>query len=230
MARKVIFGDCFEVLDTIESNSVDLVLTDPPYGVTEEEWDRVDIIPYTTKWLIKVYDKVKEGRYILIFWSVKYMKQFYNVVDLIRGVVVDCRMYYPIIWHHRNTMFAIPKFMRNYTYTPIFVLSKGSGFILEKQLENRPFSVCDTVLEYSAVCHEKLHVCQKPVDLLKELINRFSFEGETVLDPFAGSGSTGVACIKTGRDYILIEKNMEYYNVILKRLEKVNGNGDLAVF
>jgi site-specific DNA-methyltransferase (adenine-specific) len=227
---KVINGDCFEVLDTIDSNSVDLVLTDPPYGVIEEEWDRIDIIPYTTKWLVKVYDKIKEGRYILIFWSVKYMRQFYDVVDEVNKIVGNCRMYYPIIWHHRNTMFAIPKFMRNYTYTPVFVLSKGSGFVEEKQKENCPFSVCDTVFDTSAVCHDKLHCCQKPIELLTKLINRFSYSGEIVLDPFAGSGSTGVACIKTNRDYILIEKDISYYNTIVKRLEGVKVNANLGMF
>ncbi len=66
---------------------------------------------------------------------------------------------------------------------------------------------------------EKLHTTQKPVELFEWLIKTYTNEGETVLDPFGGSGTTGVACLNTNRNFILIEKEQKYYDIILERLK-----------
>ena len=79
-----------------------------------------------------------------------------------------------------------------------------------------------TLLKYMKVRNESQHPTQKPVALFEYLIKTYTNEGNLVLDNTAGSGTTGVACQNTNRDYILIEKEEEYYNVILDRLEGEN--------
>ena len=73
------------------------------------------------------------------------------------------------------------------------------------------------VLEFNNP-RNKLHPTEKPVELMEIMINNSTKEGEVVLDPFAGSGTTGLACKNTGRNYILMEKEQEYIDIINKRL------------
>ena len=76
------------------------------------------------------------------------------------------------------------------------------------------------VFEYSKTRNE-LHPTQKPVDMTEYMLSKFSDEGDVILDPFMGSGTTGVACINTNRKFIGIELDKEYFNIAKKRIERI---------
>jgi site-specific DNA-methyltransferase (adenine-specific) len=204
--NKVIQGDCLEVMKGIPDKSVDMILTDPPYGIgiskkntlsikgvsdktrefTEMKWD--SFIP--TK---EYFDEIIRISKNQIIWGGNYFAHllpptscylvWWKKDGLPRGTFADCEL----AW----TSFKQPAQVYN---------SRWHGFIRDSK-EDR----------YS-------HPTQKAQDVMQWCIENFSKEDNIILDPFAGSGTTGVACKNTNRNYILIEKEPEYVEIINKRL------------
>ena len=206
--NQVICGDCLEVMKDIPDNSIDLILTDPPYGIgiakkntlsikgasdktrefTEMKWD--GFIP--TK---EYFDEIIRISKNQIIWGGNYFAHllpptscylvWWKKDGLPRGTFADCE----IAW----TSFKKPSQVYN---------SRWHGFIRDSK-EQRV-----------------AHPTQKALDVFNWCVEQFSVARETILDPFAGSGTTGVACKNLDRNYILIEKELEYIEIINKRLEQ----------
>lgn len=236
---KLIQGDCLEEMRKLaeEGVKVDLVLTDPPYGTTACKWDNV--IPFDEMW-----DCIKKIRYddtpILLFGNepfssylrmsniteYKYDWKWDKVVgtNFVRCNNMPLKIYEDIMVFYKKSG----------KYTPLRIkrekpLKRGAskssvknhGASWKGNLSSH-YKYPTNKLEYNRCSNELnsrylLHPTQKPVKLLEYLIKTYTKEDEIVLDFTMGSGSTGVACLQTNRNFIGIELDEEYYNIAKSR-------------
>ena len=228
---KLILGDCLEKLKDIPDNSVDLVLTDPPYGTTACKWDTV--IPFAPMWeQIKRVRKertacvlfgsepfssalrmsnIKEFKYDWI-WNKKSVSnpQLAKIQALKAHEVISCfgeksPIYYPQGLKKLATPTGRQGKMKNLKH-----ISKRSDYL--QTHTNYPKSVIEFSVERGK------HPTQKPVALLEYLIKTYTLEGQTVLDFTMGSGSTGVAAKNLNRSFIGIERDPEYFKIAEARI------------
>ena len=231
MSNKVILGDCYEILKTINDNSIDLILTDPPYNISRPsnftknsdnkkfnnisidfgDWDQVEIDIESL--MIEFKRVLKPGGTIIIFydiWKCNSLKAIAEKLGLKQPRVCQ--------WVKTNPVPINSK--KNYLSNGIeffftFVKGKNATFnsSYDKGIYNFP------------LCHgneRTEHPTQKPLSLIKSLIEKHSKEGDVILDPFGGSGTTAIASIETNRRYFLIEKENNYYNITISRIEQSN--------
>jgi DNA modification methylase len=237
MKRKLMFGDCLERMKEIPDKSVDMVLTDPPYGTTACKWDTV--IDFKLMWT-QLKRITKDNGAICLFgnepfssalrmsnikmfkydwiWNKKLASNIfqakYQPLRIYEIVSVFCKsktIYYP----QKTDLHKIRKYKDKYGGGEAFN-KKGTGEVIHKTSGKFPVSI----LEHSnAVQKGKVHPTQKPVSLLEYLIKTYTLESETVLDFTMGSGSTGVACKNLKRNFIGIEKDKEYFRIAKQRIE-----------
>ena len=227
---QLLHGDCLELMKTIPSGSVDMILQDPPYNTTacKWEWDIMTKIeefwaewrriikpngaivmtasqPFTTRLIASNY---KDFKYCWV-WHKK------------TSANVGAARFQPLKTHEDLIVF-------NGKYKPQMVIGKkrmkggkvnggvANGSLPAKYYESDtyyPTSIIDIKTERG------LHPTQKPVALMEYLIKTYTNEGDTVFDGFVGSGTTGVACKNLGRKFIGIELDEHYFNVAKQRIE-----------
>lgn len=221
-------GDCLELMKGIPDGSVDMVLCDLPYGTTQNKWDAV--IPFEALW--SEYRRVCKGAIVLTaaqpFTSVLVMSnpaQFkYQWVwekSSVTGHLNAHRM--PMRKHEDVLVFAkgsapyIPqglvpyqKMKRRGNNGSNFGVSGAENF---QEFTNYPRSIIQFNNDPKPV-----HPTQKPIALMEYLIRTYTHEGMTVLDNCMGSGTTGVACVNTGRNFIGIEMDSGYFEIAQKRI------------
>lgn len=252
---ELMHGNCLELMQTIPTGAVDMILCDLPYEVLHKDnpnaqWDR--LIPFEPLW--EQYNRViKKNGAIVLFGQGMFTAQLmmsnpkmwrYNLVwDKCRatGFLNANRM--PLRYHEDILVFykALP------TYHPQMEElngrernhPQGRGNHKEKnQCYGKVNRINPTyedkkhprsIIKIRAVhCSEgQSHPTQKPVALLEYLIKTYTDEGQLVLDNTMGSGSTGVACVNTNRDFIGIELNEEYFKVAEKRIEQAQLTKDI---
>ena len=238
MTKTLIQGDCLVEMKNIPDKSIDMILTDLPYGVTaRNKWDVV--IPFDKLWT--EYNRViKDNGAIVLF------AQGMFTAELMQSNPKMWR--YNLIWQktqptgflnaHKMPLRAHEDICIFYKKLPTYnpqktdghkrkTASRGSASTLNyhetgantyDSTERFPTSVWTFKKD---IQKSALHPTQKPVVLLKELILTYTNEGDTVLDSCMGSGSTGIACIETERNFIGIENDKQYFNIAAKRLEKL---------
>lgn len=228
-------------LEYREGERVDLVLSDPPYGTTRCKWD--SIIQIDDMWDL-IHRTIKEDGAIVLFGGEPFS-------SLVR--VNNIAQYkYDWVWEKPHTgqlnakrmpLKNIENIMVFYEFQPTYnpQFEHGEPYAIErkgyrgsecygKQRDHSTISdgrrYPRQVLKYK---HDKnrIHPTQKPVELLEYLIKTYTNPGDTVFDFAMGSGSTGVACINTGRKFIGIEKNDEYYEVAKNRIQHAQSNKQL---
>lgn len=233
-------GDCLVEMNKIADKSVDLILTDPPYGTTACKWDSV--IPFDKMWehLNRI---IKDNGAIVLFGSepfssylrVSNIKQFkYDWIwrksrptgglHAKKRPMLDIET---ISVFYRFQCFYSPQGVSdcNIVHKNTDGRKKGSGV---RGADRKNDSYIQTkkdyprrVLDFSSPHNVgSFHPTQKPVALLEYLIKTYTLEKETVLDFTMGSGSTGVACINTNRQFIGIEKDDKYFEIAKKRIEE----------
>lgn len=233
---QIIHGDCLEEMKKIPDGSIDLVLTDPPYGTTACKWDTC--IPFELMWeQLKRVNK-KSGAIVLFgsqpFTSALVMsnpKMFkYDLIwdkELATGFLNANRM--PLRNHEEVLVF----YKNQPTYNPQKIIgeknhSRGKNKCKTNNLYGyhkiaednftelkHPKSVLNIRKEHPS---KTIHPTQKPVALLEYLIKTYTNEGETVLDFTMGSGTTGVACKNLNRNFIGIELDKEYFEIAKARI------------
>lgn len=244
MSTHLYQGDCLEVMKQIPDKSIDMVLCDLPYGTTACKWDIT--LPFNKIW--ENYNRVcKDNAAILLFATepfTSYMilsnlknyrqkltwlktrptnmfnakKQFMNWTEDIVVFYQKLPTYNPVM--RTDGKFSGEKIQRNNTNRKqgVFVTTGEKAGYIHKS--NNGLFYPKSVLEFSNVNGNKnQHPTQKPVPLLEYLIKTYTNEGETVLDNCMGSGSTGVACVNTNRDFIGIELDENYFNIAKQRVE-----------
>ena len=233
-------GDCLERMKEIPDGSVDLVLTDPPYGTTACKWDSV--IPLEPMW--KELKRItKSNSAIVLFGSQPFTSKL---------VLSNFEMFkYNLIWK-KNTctgfMQAKTKPLKSYediavfgdfklaaqyfkgTYNPQGIESVGEVTYSNKRKEdhitgNRKENTAQSnkgypkdILEFNSES-KTVHPTQKPVALMEYLMKTYSNEGDVVLDFTLGSGTTGVACVNTNRKFIGIEQDEGYFKIAQDRIQ-----------
>lgn len=214
--------DCMEIMKHLPDNIFDLVVTDPPYeiatrgaGIYKQDDKRyvqeLDVMSngFSEEVLDQLCRLMKKIN-IYIFCSQK------QIIPLLTYFVVNCGCNYNIItWHKTNPIPACGnKYLTDTEYI-LFFREKGvrvyGTYETKKTWYATPLNQGDKK-KYN-------HPTIKPVDILQNLIVNSSKEGEVVFDPFMGSGSTGVACKKTNRDFVGIEIDKTYYDIAVERIE-----------
>jgi len=227
MQSQIILGDCFQELLKIPSKSVDLILTDPPYQISRKsnftnnsdnkkfnnislefgDWDKDEL---DIENLFKEFTRVlKVGGSLIIFydiWKSKDLLQMANKYGLQQPRVCQ--------WVKTNPVPVNSK--SNY-------LSNAIEFFFTFVKKGKPTfkSKYDKGIYEYPICHGKertIHPTQKPLSLIKDILEKHSNENDVVLDCFAGSGTIGVACKELKRNYILIEMGSDYYDIIMSRM------------
>ena len=205
-------GDCLELMKEIQDNSIDMILTDPPYGMNFQSHRRKNI-----------YEKIKNDE------NLEFLNNFFQECN--RVLKKDSALYVFCSWHNVDKFKK--EFEKYFKLKNILVWVKnnhGSGdlqasyapkyeFILYGNKGRRKFENGrkEDVLFYNKTKNE-LHPTQNPVDLLEFLINNSSKENDNILDAFMGSGSTGVACQNTNRNFIGFELDEHYFQIAKERL------------
>ena len=227
---KLAQGDCLKVMSRIPDGSVDMILCDLPYGITAYKWDTV--IPFEPLWA--QYKRIiKANGVIVLFGNQPF------TTDLISSN----RKWFKYCWvwdKHIPRSFQVAKYRPMSRHEDIIVFADGkSNYYPIMVKRDKPVTVKnyskqnknservytythrnpDTIIQGLWEANGgKQHPTQKPVALLEYLIRTYTNEGETVLDNCMGSGSTGVACINTGRDFIGIELDEGYFKIAKQRL------------
>lgn len=232
---KLYRGDCLSILDKIKDKSITLVLTDPPYW--HNKGHSLPTISEHTKLKTNLY--LAEGDMMSKFssFSPKKIKLFLNKLAS-KMKLMNCYFFCNDSqiatygkWAEKNGFHFCVLAWRK----PLSVINRNRfsqnieflcriydfGTALNK-LEDT--SLYDRVLTDAPVVGcEKLHPTQKPISICKKIIELSSKEGDIVLDPFMGSGSTGVACTHLNRKFIGIEMEKKYFKIACDRIEKSKG-------
>ena len=238
----LLFGDCLERMKSIPDASVDLILTDPPYGTTACKWDSVIDLEAMWKELKRIIkpngacvlfgsepfssalrmSNIKQYKYDWV-WVKNVSTNFLHAkrqplrnTENIHVFYKKCGKYYPI---------------KSTGHMPTQSAKGCSNGVLYHGKNTRNYSGGETTrypkttIEFDVVdLKNRLHPTQKPVALLEYLIKTYTQEGETVLDFTMGSGSAIVACLNTNRKFIGVEMNEEYFNIAKERIEKALNN------
>lgn len=234
-------GDCLELMKDIPDESIDMILCDLPYGTTACKWDIV--IPFDKLW--EQYNRIiKDNGAIVLFGKQPFTSKL--IVSNIKGFK------YVLVWvkdNHDNPLMTKKRFLnitedicvfykKQCEYNPQGVIEinkmtkQGRGESLS-QKNKRKSEYLQSYTNYPKNILKfkrdlpNIHPTQKPVALLEYLIKTYTNEGATVLDNCMGSGSTGVACINTDRNFIGIELDEKYFNIAKERIEKCNKWEDL---
>ena len=195
-------GDCLEILPTLEAGSVDAVITDPPYGIDEsgrKNQTRSNLAP------VRDYGDYR--------WDAKLPRRYIEaLLQTGQDQVIFGGNFYAdwlppssswIVWDKDNSgdfadcelaWTSHKKAVRKFVW-------RWNGFIKEQP-------------------EQRYHPTQKPLALMKWVIANYTSEGTTILDPFMGSGTTGVACVQTGRNFIGIEIDPGYFEIAKRRIEE----------
>jgi len=238
--NKIHKGDCLEILKQIEDNSIDCVIVDPPYNISKEndnrdrsklnspimrresplkydfgEWDnktREDFLEFTRAWLFQCCRVLKDGGTIISFFN----KEDISFLGW-EGKKEGIRTRTIFTWCKSN---PVPSFRKvNYLSATeyLWIGSKGTkawtfNFKMQKEMKN--FMITANGSSYK----ETKHPTEKPLSLIKYLIEIHSNKDNLILDCFMGSGTTALACKQLGRNFIGIEAIKEYIDMANKRL------------
>ena len=245
--NQVIQGDCLDVMKQIPDKSIDMILCDLPYGTTACKWDT--IIPFEPLW--EQYKRIiKDNGAIVLTASQPFtsalvmsnpdMFKYEWIWEKAVGSNFATLKYMPMKEHENILVFGKGRTI----YNPQMQERKGSGkarsMYTYKSNTVSGDAISNMVTNRSGEKYDEnkrnpssvqffnnredtrgLHPTQKPVALFEYLIKTYTNEGDLVLDNCAGSGTTGVACKNLGRNYILIEKEQEYIDIINKRIASV---------
>lgn len=236
---ELIQGDCLEVMKNIPSASVDMILCDLPYGTTRNKWD-------TCLNLGKLWEQykriIKDNGVVCLFSQMPFsatlvtsnpeMFRYEWIVekDNATGFLNANRM--PMKAHENILVF----YKKLPTYNP--QMGRGKPYVRGKNRDTSSYGSFSSPEKVNAegtryprdVIYARwgsfiktLHPTQKPVPLLEYLIKTYTNEGDTVLDNCMGSGSTGVACVNTKRDFIGVELDENYFDIARRRINDTTG-------
>lgn len=236
---RMLLGDCMEILPTLPDGCVDLVLCDLPYGTTACKWDSV--IPFEPLW--REYKRVCKPNAAIVLTA---SQPFTSALVMSNPKMFRVEW----IWQkNAGSNFGTVKLqpMKEHESVLVFSAAKSAYFPQMQDRAESGKSRVKTVVNYASKSDHHtmdkaiaatrpelrypssvqkfnrergLHPTQKPVALMEYLIRTYTNEGDTVLDNTMGSGTTGVAAVNTGRDFIGIEKDSGYFEIACERVHR----------
>lgn len=212
----IFHGNCIEFIKTIEDKSIDCLITDPPYGVDiqfgaydnqlsrkiENDGNIDDALLLLDTMLLEVKSKLKDNAHIYIFCNWKIYPQFNAIISK------HFQIKNLIIWD--KLFMGMGDLKGNYSSSYEMIIFAGGN----REFLSRPKNIIQCRFN-----DERFHNTQKPVDLIKQLIENSTNVNETIFDPFLGSGSTVIAANQLKRNFIGCEIDEQNYKITLKRLE-----------
>ena len=251
MKHTLINKDVLEALKEIPDESVDMVLTDPPYMISKEitisrsgnykykgndisndfgEWDKVwedagEYIEWSKKWWKECIRVLKPYHHFLFFFDKAKVSYAWDFMAQ-NGMLPRS----PIFWKKTN---PVPRARKVDFMISIEEMLWFTKTRIKQDYFNWGNGMSSDCFEGPIVGHttkedgERIHPTQKPVAMMEWLIKYLSNEGDTVLDCFAGSGTTGIATLRLGRNFTGIEKDITFFEAMRKRLDKYNGQKEL---
>jgi len=233
-------GDCLEKMKEIPDGSVGMVMCDLPYGTTQNKWDSV--IPLEPLW--REYRRVCKPSAAIVLTA-------QTPFDKVLGCSNLAMLRYEWLWEknkatgHLNAkkqpMRAHENVLVFYDEFPIYNPQMGEGapysnrhkagdagenygVVKESRVDGRTTRYPRSVIKFPVDIKAEFHPTQKPVALMEYLIRTYTNEGQTVLDNTMGSGTTGVACVNTGRRFVGIERDDAYFAIAKKRIEDAHAS------
>lgn len=241
---EVLEGDCLELLyDHVDDNTVDMVLTDPPYGIANEvkitrsrnsqkfgkaatishdfgEWDKFenfqDFMYFTKRWVDLCVPKLRGGGMLISFFDkdrINFLSRYLQEEHSFK-----CKGYFSFIKQNPVPQARKVKFMNAWEIAGMWQ-KPGGKLTFNYELGQQPDYV------FLPICsgNERTeHPTQKPLKAIYPFIRYFTNKNDIVLDPFGGSGTTAVACRNLGRDCVIMEREPRYVKIIRKRLAEYN--------
>lgn len=230
----IVLGDCTKELKKIESNTVDLIIADPPYNVGKDYGNKSDkqdfdeYIAFTKEWLTECHRILKKNGTIYIFIGFRYISYLYQILEK------DLKMNFVnwISWHYTQGIGKTKGFSPRHDDILMFSKSATYKFNLDdirvpqkfyRKVNNMRGANPGDVWEVSHIhyCQKNRqeHPTQKPEALVERMVLASSSEGDMVVDPFSGSGTTLRVCQQLNRNAVGIELNPEYVEQTKERLE-----------
>ena len=237
---KLILGDCLEVMKDISDNSIDLIVTDPPYGVGfSKGFD--DSIGYVEtnidNWFREMYRVLKEGSHAYIYVPtigielfISTAIKYFTLKNVISGRTYTSTTYLKNNFQYNNQIILFLHKGKGRNFNNYDFIKTSQSWLKDKRNKNpKPYTYSyPAFLPDLAFANTKgngrtdRHPAEKNIELIKFFIGISSDEGDVVLDMFMGGGSTGVAAVRNLRRFIGIELNEDYFNIAKKRLENAN--------
>lgn len=241
--NQVLAGDSFELLKNVDDNAVDMILTDPPYGIANEvkitrsrnaqkfgkakpitydfgEWDKfagfADFMTFTKRWVDLAVSKLRGGGMLVAFFDVDRINFLSHFLQNEYGF--KCKGYFAFIKQNPVPQARKVKFMNGWEVAGMWQKPNGK-LVFNYENGQQPNYV------FLPICggNERTeHPTQKPLKAVYPFIRYFTNKNDLILDPFAGSGTTLVAARNLGRRFIGIEKELKYVDIIHRRLEQFN--------
>ena len=243
----LMLGDCLERMKEIPDGSVDLILTDPPYGTTACSWD--SIIPFDQMWF-RLNKLIKQNGAIVLFgsepfssalrmsniknykydwyWNKNHGANFAQANKRPLNVVETISVFYKKPPTYNSQKIQNPKGEeKRHRYSPskqkdVFIgqVAMANEYAKKGNSYEPNMLLARSIITFSRE-HRPIHPTQKPVALMEYLIKTYTLEGETVLDFTMGSGTTGVACKNLNRKFIGIEKDETYFKIAQDRIAAI---------
>lgn len=216
-------GNAIEILKTIPNESIDCIVTDPPYkiitggdsngknsvrpkGILKGNRELMRTVPKFNEWLPELFRVLKNGTQNYIMVNSSNLLKMANEIEKAGFKIQNF-----LVWQ-KNNCTPSQFYMKNCEYT-IFFRKGKSKYIND-------IGGSKTVHSFDNIIGNKVHPTEKPIELMEFYIKNSTNENETVLDPFMGSGTTGIACKKLNRRFIGIELQEDYFSIAEKRVEK----------
>lgn len=246
--KKIICGDCFEIMKNIEDNSVDMILSDLPYNITSCSWD----VEISLTELFYEYNRIIKNDCAICLTSIQPFTTY-----LINSNLKNYK--YSWIWIKNqgiDPFLSKIRPMNNYEEILVFSKSKtspryfpqmtvGKEYKITRDKKDRYHEITDTYMKETTTINDGyrvptrtlyfniergLHPTQKPVELFKYLIKTYTIENDLVLDSFAGSCTTAIAALETNRNFLCIEKDQNYCKIGESRMLNFEQNVHFDLF
>jgi DNA modification methylase len=216
---RLIQADCLEVLPTLKR--VDALITDPPFGIGFKYASHDDNPHGYGEWLWPIIETAEsllpDGAPVFVWQAMRNVRWFATWFPR------DWRIYAAA----KNFVQMRPTAMQ-YAWDPVLVWWKGGVRGWSAGTASRDFYVADTAPVVANNRNlEKRHPCPRPLDQVRHIVNQWAPPESTVLDPFMGSGTTGVACAKLGRRFIGIEIDPGYFDIAVERIREAYRQPDM---
>ena len=242
--KEILLGDCLELMDNIPNESIDMILCDLPYGTTSQKWDV--IIPFDKLWwqyerIIKpngaivlfgknpftaklILSNEKLFRYELI-WEKSRAGNSMQVCKQPSAIHENILVFYKNQPTYNDLKFKVDeKYIDKRKSINDSFYSSGHYSGVMKRKADDGLRHPQSILPFNSVWKKGMHPTEKPIELFEWLIKSYTNENDLVLDNTAGSGTTAEACLKTNRQFIAIEKEVDYFEMIKKRVGDFNKN------
>lgn len=218
-------GDSVQLLKELESNSVDLLVTDPPYkiitggdsngknskrpkGILSGNRELMKFIPKFDEWLPECFRVLKDGTHAYIMINSTNLLEMGNSIEK-----AGFKIHNILVWK-KNNCTPSQFYMKNCEY--VIFCRKGKAKYINNIGDSK------TVHDFNNIIGNKVHPTEKPVQLMRYYIENSSNGNDVILDPFMGSGSTGVACLESNRTFVGFEIDENYFNIAKKRIGDIN--------